>query len=191
VVDLPAERISGTIDWALNAPTKARVVEAPAPTEIPTEAPAPAEIPAESPNTKPDPQTVLDRLSGSAQRMVFDASRATVHTNSDTKTKFARYASANACAFCQVMATRGPVYNSDRSATRVVGRYGHARGTQPLGGRYHDHCRCIAVPVPGGETYTPPDYVGDWETAYLAARDDGHTSLKAILSHMRAHTDAR
>jgi hypothetical protein len=123
--------------------------------------------------------------------MVFDASRATVHTNSDVTTKFARYASANACAFCQVMATRGPVYNSDRSATSVVGRSGHARGTQPLGGRYHDHCRCIAVPIPAGETYTPPDYVGDWETAYSAARDDGHSSLKAILSHMRAHTDAR
>jgi hypothetical protein len=39
VVDLPADRISGTIDWALHAPTKARVVEAPAPTEIPTEVP--------------------------------------------------------------------------------------------------------------------------------------------------------
>jgi hypothetical protein len=35
VVDLPADRIGGTIDWALNAPTKARVVEAPAPPEIP------------------------------------------------------------------------------------------------------------------------------------------------------------
>jgi len=36
-------------------------------------------------------------------------------------TLWARHASANACGFCRVLATRGAVYHSEESATRVIG----------------------------------------------------------------------
>lgn len=179
VVDLSAERVTKTLDWALHAPTKA---------------------PENTESTKSPPtlDETLARLSGSTKRMVLDASRATVTTN--TTTGWARYASANACAFCRLLATRTDLYSSagikvdpktGKHYTTVVGRSGHPRGTQALGEKYHDHCRCIAVPVPAGETYTPPDYVADWQQDYQAARDDGNSSLTDILAHMRANTNAR
>jgi hypothetical protein len=176
-VDLPAARLEKTLNWALYAPTKPQ--------------PAQPDIPA--PVSAPEPAVTLERLAGSAKRMVMDASRDTVVDNAVKQDfKWARYASANACAFCRLMATRGPVYASERSATKVVGR-GPAqttKGTRKLGESYHDHCRCIAVPVPDGETYTPPDYTSQWEQDYLAARKAGNRDAKSILAHMRANTDA-
>ncbi|MUL47596.1 hypothetical protein FZI85_25105 [Mycobacterium sp. CBMA293] len=44
------------------------------------------------------------------------------HPAASLGTRWARYASSNACGFCRVMATRGAVYRSDESATRVGGR---------------------------------------------------------------------
>lgn len=170
VVDLAPERIAKTVDWSLYAPSDTKPV---------------GEI---------NPDVTLHRLAGSAKRMVFDASRDTVVTNSvKQKIKYARYASADACAFCRLLATRGPVYGSERSATMVVGR-GPAqttRGTQKLGDKYHDHCRCLVVGIPVGEEYTPPDYTAEWQKQYEAAREAGNYNINSILAHMRANTDAR
>lgn len=67
---------------------------------------------------KPD-----ERLAGSSIRMVSDASRDTVLSNArEEGVLWARYASANACAFCRMMATRGAVYRTELSASRVVGQ---------------------------------------------------------------------
>lgn len=182
VVELPAEQMSKTVAWSLYAPG----------------------------NAKP-----LERLSGSVKRMVFDASRDTVLANIGNELggeiKWARYASATACAFCRMLATRGAVYRSASSAGTVVGRsvdlttadrrhiqsglttraevlarresyttyqrgsrkgqekVRRARGNAALGSKYHDHCRCIAVPVRAGTTYEPPDYVQQWEQDYMDA----------------------
>jgi hypothetical protein len=160
VVNLVPERVRKSVDWSLYAPGDS---------------------------------TPLQRMAGSAKRMVYDASRDTAVQNaSEEGVRWARYASANACAFCRVLATRGdfgPGYVSKESATTVVGRRGSARGSRKLGEKYHDHCRCIAVPIRDG-TYTPPPYVAEWEDQYNAARDAGHGDMKSILSYMRAHTDA-
>lgn len=63
-------------------------------------------------------------LGGSATRTVFDASRDTVQFNAELEpgTRWARYASANACSFCRIMATRGAVYRTEASASVVTGR---------------------------------------------------------------------
>lgn len=64
-----------------------------------------------------------DALRGSAMRAVFNGSRDTMIYNAIRESaKWARYASANACSFCRVMATRGAVYTSEEAATSVVGR---------------------------------------------------------------------
>lgn len=89
--DIPADRMTRSVEWALFAPSKTA--------------------------------TSLDRLAGSAQRMVMDASRQTVLTNLDRElgtarspaekqTRYARHASANACKFCMMLASRGAVYRS-------------------------------------------------------------------------------
>lgn len=66
----------------------------------------------------------LTRLQGTLQRTVFDAARDTVLHNVDSEpgARWARHASANACAFCAMAATRGAVYTSKAAAETVVGR---------------------------------------------------------------------
>lgn len=51
------------------------------------------------------------------------------------------------------MATRGAIYTSAASAVKG-----------------HDNCRCIAVPIRKGTSYTTPTMVGDAEKRYFAAR---------------------
>jgi hypothetical protein len=166
IVDLPDARIDKTVDWAINAPGDA----------------------------KP-----LDRLAGSSKRMVNDASRITVVRNAEQEgVKWVRLASPDACAFCKMLALRGAKYNSYGVAedehgvkrTVVVGRNSQARGKRPLGESYHDHCRCVAVPVRVGQTWTPPDYMQDWQQQYRDAAKGGG-SVKDILSRMRAADRAR
>jgi hypothetical protein len=126
----------------------------------------------------PGQATPLDRVAGSSKRMVSDASRDTVIANAaDEGVKWARYASANACAFCRLLATRGAVYTEKGAAFKA-----------------HDHDRCLAVPERGG-IYSPPDYVTQWEKDYRDARKDVRKSgqpmsTKNILASMRANTDA-
>jgi len=49
---------------------------------------------------------------------------------------YARLTGANPCAFCAMLASRGPVYKTERAATRIAD-----------GRRYHDHCQCQPVAV--------------------------------------------
>ncbi|MFV8173401.1 hypothetical protein [Mycolicibacterium peregrinum] len=95
-----------------------------------------------------------DRLEGTLQRAVFNGARDTTMLNVErTDSKWARYASATACAFCRLMATRGAAYNSKETAGRD----------------YHDHDHCIAVEDRDG-TYEPPDYAQMWDKEYVQAR---------------------
>lgn len=139
----------------------------------------------------------LVRLAGTAQRAVFNAQRETVLLNSNREpgATWARHASANACGFCRVLATRGEVYGSEQAAVRVVGRGKdltlserrqraggnlprrprrlpggkQTRGNQSLGDKYHDHCRCTAIEVRPTGMYEPPPYVDEWEQQYIDA----------------------
>jgi len=158
------------------------------------------------------------RMQGTAQRAIFDSARDTTLYNVDHEAgaTWARHASANACAFCVLMATRGNVYASKKSALGVVGRGkdfstnfnadgtrksgGQAggvklRGTRKLGEKWHDHCHCTAIEVRPGGSYEPPPYVEDWNKAYRKAfnavpdgmaYDSQNSVLKAVLSNMRS-----
>lgn len=151
------------------------------------------------------PVSPLDLLAGSMQRALFNESRETIVENAEVEpgARWARHASANACEFCRMVATRGAVYASESAASRVGGRgvdestnIGRrrggrargirARGNQSIGDKYHDHCHCIAVPVRPGQSYNPPSYVEEWEAEYTRARQaaDG-VDAKSILSAWR------
>jgi hypothetical protein len=69
----------------------------------------------------------LDRLAGSAKRMVYDAARDTITENAAQENiGWARYAQPDACAFCRVLATRSGdnLYMSEHSAQFVAGGVG-------------------------------------------------------------------
>lgn len=117
--------------------------------------------------------TVLSLLGGGVQRLIASAGRNTISTNvmqDRIRVGYARIPRSGCCAFCGMLASRGAVYNSEESATGVVGRGVDAaatagrsggqgkgvkaRGTRALGSdRYHDFCRCVAAPVFVGDTY--------------------------------------
>lgn len=197
-VKLPAQQLDKTIAWALWAPTEKQAPEDLLP-QSPVSAPTMAPV-----------DVALSRLAGSTKRMVFDASRDTVLANAQQQGwKWARYESANCCAFCRVMATKtnsSRLYNntsgvkidpdSGNYVLTVVGRGGRPRGTQPIGEKYHDGCRGIAIAVPDGQTYTAPDYTDQWSQDYKDAWNavpDGTPHKKVlpmVLAHMRANTDA-
>lgn len=113
-------------------------------------------------------------------RIVADRDRATIDVNigrDPAGPRYARYASASACAFCALNAMRGPVYRSQDAAAD----------------RYHDHCRCIAVPSWDPSDYTEAPYVADWRKAYYAATKQlgGAAEPKAILALMRSSAGLR
>lgn len=126
----------------------------------------------------------LDLLGGTAQRGIYDQYRTTIVQNAEAEgSTWARHASANACPFCRMLATRGDVYGSKEKAERVGGRGKslsenrpgkrgrkaggiRTRGSQAIGDKYHDNCHCIAVEVRPGGFYEPPDYVAKWQDEY-------------------------
>ena len=113
----------------------------------------------------------VSALQGTATRTVFNGSRRTVLANvqRESGARWARHASANACKFCRMLATRtgigkGSLYTSKAAATRVGAGATNARGNQSVGDKFHDHCRCVAVMVRPGDTYEPAPYVAKWTT---------------------------
>lgn len=123
-----------------------------------------------------DGEEALNRMAGTMQRAVFDGARDTTLVNvaHEPRAAWARHASANACEFCRLMATRGAVYKSAETAA---------------GEKYHDNCHCVAIEVRPGEEYQPPAYVQDWEDQYLQARKDarkdGPVTTKSIMAAWR------
>jgi hypothetical protein len=123
-----------------------------------------------------DGDMALNRLSGTLQRTVFDGARSTTVANvrNEEGARWARYASANACEFCALMAIRGAVYGSEETA----------------GAQYHDNCHCLAVEVRPGRNYEPAPHVKDWEDQYKTARRDAESGgMKAILAAWRQLDD--
>ena len=121
----------------------------------------------------------LTALRGSAVRSTMNASRDTVVDNAALEgVKWVRHAQPNACGFCKMLATRTGGYSgrnvklnqkTGKLELRVSGR---VRGTRSTGQKYHDHCRCTAVPLRDG-VYEPPDYVQQWTEEYNAAFTPG------------------
>lgn len=87
-------------------------------------------------------------LRGTATRTVFNAQRDTVMVNTKRENvRWARHASATACKFCQLLATRGAVYQSQDTARRA-----------------HDSCHCLAVPDRDG-SFQPAPHIQKWAAA--------------------------
>jgi len=119
--------------------------------------------------TQPDPVLAIG---GAAERQVFKTSRDTVMLNAERENvRFARYASATACGWCRVLATRGAVYRSAENAVKG-----------------HDNCHCIAVPERAGNPYVPPDYVAGWLDEYNTARAEVGSNLNDLANKLRRTT---
>lgn len=90
-----------------------------------------------------------------------------------------RVTDGNPCAFCAMLASRGPMYKS-RSSTIAQGE----------GLRYHGHCGCTAEVVYGTWTPTADEerYVADYKRAAEKVESKiGRTDPKLIASVMRGY----
>lgn len=121
----------------------------------------------------PDRGKSLDLLRGTVQRLVQQGGRSTIHRNVVDDPSGARWArvptGAKTCAWCRMMASRGAVYLSRRSAG------GH--------NDWHNDCDCQPTPVWPHQTL-PYDVDGLYQQ-YLDARAKAGGSPTAITAQMR------
>ena len=122
------------------------------------------------------PAAAGDVLAGAVQRHVLAPGRATVSQSvarDPWRARWARVPSGRACAFCTMLASRGPIYASEESAGGM--------------GDYHDHCGCTATPVwpndPLPEGYDPDALYADYQGAVDEVGNSSDTP--AILAAMR------
>lgn len=202
----PREQIESTVWWALSEPTEPEPVGAEElePEDTSSDQAEPAETAEEEPRARVLPAEesaharvipaeateqqarVISRLAGATQRYVTGAARDTVTQNATAEgVRWARHAQPEACAFCRLLATRGPDYLTKESAS-IVGASGRVRGSRKKGESYHDDCACVPVPVRAGDAYQPPEYVGNWTAQYEAAYEAAGGNYKKILAAMRA-----
>lgn len=88
-------------------------------------------------------------------RAIHDSARNTLIENVDREQgKWLRIPGPNACGFCRMLGTRGPVYHSEHAACAS-----------------HDGCKCeVHVQRPGMPVIAQPDYMRPWHGEYEAAR---------------------
>lgn len=114
----------------------------------------------------------LRLLLGATQRYVRQPGRQTIRLSAERSgARFARVTDGSECAFCVMLAGRGPVYGS--------------RATAGDFDDYHDDCECEVVSVWSDEDL-PEGYDPDALYAlYKSARDEAGGSTKAVLAAMR------
>jgi hypothetical protein len=130
--------------------------------------------------------TMAKTMAAASERLTLTGERDTVAAtveDSDEILGWRRVTDANPCAWCALLASRGSVYLSETSATRVVGRRGTARGNQGLGDAYHDGCTCIAEPLYAHED--EPQSVLDLQEQWLTvtAGTGGKNAVRAWRRH--------
>jgi hypothetical protein len=93
-------------------------------------------------------------VTGAASRHVLDGGRQLI-TEAVVEDKvalgFVRVTDDDPCAFCAMLASRGPVYRTEETARRTTSR-SKKRGPNE---KYHDHCGCGAEPVFTDDTEWP------------------------------------
>ena len=167
------------------------------------------------------PQHVVDRefraITGNlgvwANKATHMASRnLVVESAGYAGSRWRRVTDGNPCAFCAMLAARGPVYLTRESAGHVVGRemgrgtkhyrstgkvsYGgpadRRRGTRDIGERYHDRCGCTVEEVTGDWSPTAEEqrFVNLYRDALERLQDqDQPASTTNILGAMREMGD--
>ena len=119
----------------------------------------------------------LAALLGVSDRLIKQAGRDTIAFNvdRDARASYARVPRGDTCAFCLMLASRGPVYGSKRSAGE--------------GNKYHSDCDCVAVPI-----YRDTDLPSGYDPRKLSevyakgVAEAGTSNTKQVLAGIRTVT---
>ena len=123
----------------------------------------------------------LSKLTGMARRQVLAGGRMAIDATTEYDSKaigWRRVTDGKPCAFCAMLASRGPVYASEERASEVAGS----------GLRYHSHCGCTAEIVYGEwiPTKAEQGYIDAYEEAAREATAvDGVRTQDTVLWRMR------
>lgn len=94
------------------------------------------------------------RLTASAQRMIYDGARHTVIANAESEgVPWFRHAPPDACRLCRVLTVNPDAYEAPHTKMPT----------------HDDDCQCLAVPARPGQKYSHPGYVREWAAEYRAA----------------------
>lgn len=208
-VDLPAARFANTIGWALNAPGRATPLDRLAGSSQrmlfdTSRHTILTNLEAEYGTVESEPGTRWARYASSTAcsfcRIL--ATRGAVFRSADSAVQVSgrsldltvadRRAVASGQATVDELLERRETYA--RGSRKGQRKNRNLRGTRSHGSKYHDHCRCIAVPVRPGDSYEPPSYVEKWQKDYQDAFDavpdgtpySGNNVLKAVIRNMDA-----
>jgi hypothetical protein len=135
-------------------------------------------------------------LSGGLTSILSTMAADTIYGNAQkdpVTARFQRVPKAGCCGFCGMLASRGADYDSEESALRVVGRgvpvhrtqgkrggQGKgikARGSQAVGEKFHDHCKCRTVQVYEGNAVEMQKDASRYFDSYGTARDKVNAGL--------------
>lgn len=121
------------------------------------------------------PSQTLNMVTASAVRHMRQAGRSTIHESTRRADGYAygRVPDPGACSWCLMLASRGAVYATKRTAGGD-------------GNDYHDECRCDPTPVPIGDAGALPYDVDALYEQYMKARESsGGITDKEIAAEMR------
>lgn len=120
-----------------------------------------------------DPGTLAERTrvaqsksESAAAKLVADVGRLTITyavQEDPLAVAWVRTASPGACAFCRMLAQRGPVYAADT-----------------VGFRAHNDCHCMAQPLFRGQKWAPASQVREWQQQYKQAAAMPGDTLKNL-----------
>lgn len=123
------------------------------------------------------------RQAAAAERVAMNGARSAIWAASERDKRVLGYIrlsrTGTPCGWCAMLISRGPVYKSEQSASRVI--YGD-------GDLYHDNCHCYAEPVFSREQYASSDlYALNREYGELWPKVTAGLSGKAALSAWRRY----
>lgn len=129
------------------------------------------------------------KAEGAAQKIVADVGRDTIAeaVQEDPEVLgWARHTGPDACAFCALLVSRGPVFHSEETAGARANRRFAGEGNY----KFHNNCDCTVYPLFVGQRWEPPAYVVEWDDLY--ARSTGNAyGTKAKLRAWRAAFEGR
>lgn len=114
------------------------------------------------------------RLEAVVERLVLNAGREAIvaAVSQDREAKaWARIPEPDACYFCAMLSTRGAIYKSEETAGREANSQFIGEGDF----KFHDHCRCHAIPVFTHYRLTPE--IARWTAQWDRLRRENGGSL--------------
>lgn len=109
-----------------------------------------------------------EKAVGASQKIVADAGRDTIAQavlDDREALGWGRTTGPQACHFCALLVSRGPVFHSEETAGAEANAQFEGEGKY----KFHDHCSCTIYPIFRGQRWDPPAYVDEWDRLYTVS----------------------